>query len=125
MVVSRGCLIRAVEAGSDGRIAEEVAMLEALVAKDDKQASSFFDLFQRYHKNKNKNTDKVFAYLEMAVTLLVDPNLVEASDPQSVDLFLVASLSDPLASTMSSTVGHIIWSGASFIEENRVVGGSG
>lgn len=120
MEACRTYLLQALQAGNEGRIAEEVAMLEALVAKDDKQFSAFFNLFRR---SKDNDTGKAFTYLEKAVTLMVDPNWVLASDPQSVDNFPVeAAPSLLVAPTVSSAIGHLINCGVEFIETHRVVG---
>jgi len=112
---SRNYIELAAQAGSDGRYAEQIQLMEAFITKDDKQPSPFLQLFQRY--SETEDHEKAFSFLEKAVNLFVDPRLAPGSDPQSVAI--------PVQPELTELYGMVIRQGQEFIREKRVMGRSG
>lgn len=107
----------AVDAGRDGYVAEEVALLERLIAKDEKQPVAFFNLFQRA---RTRDLDQAWAYLQKTAALLTDPQLILGSDPQGVSDFPTQ-----VRQSWSMNLALMLVQGMDFIREHRVVGYKG
>jgi hypothetical protein len=105
-------LYAADEARLDGRVAEQIKLLEAMLVKGHKQPSAYFQLFFTYQES---DPDKAFDYLETTAKLLVHPSIIPGSDPTSVCTL-------PLGpGTYSNFLATVIRMGTKFIEEHRVV----
>ena len=73
----------ATQAANDGRKAEQLVLLEALVAKDGKQPGAYFQLFQTDSKMEGQQ-ETALKHLECTVDLILSPSMALPSDPQSV-----------------------------------------
>jgi len=112
---SRKYVDMATQAGRDGRFAEQIKLMEALVEKDPMQLAAYLQLYERY--SERDDHEKTLFYLKGAVELFLDPRLTEPSFPQSAG--------HPVQPTYKEMYGRLILSGHAFIRDHRVRGRCG
>ena len=109
----------AAEAANNGRKAEQVALLEALVAKEDKQPAAYFQLFQTYSLIDGQQ-ETALKHLQRTVDLILSPQMALPSDPQSVTSDMPSRPHTP-----SYFFGQIVKEAEEFIGRHCVVGRGG
>lgn len=115
-------LALSLEASDDGRIAEEIGMLEALNSTEHHQPVVYMNLFTRYSdsgRTHPQDLDKAFDMLKKTTNLLTSPELALSSDQNSLPS------SDGHVYEVDDFVRVLIHNGVEFIKEHRVIGRNG